>query len=246
MYLRNSLYMQFNIESSKLLLLTLLIISLSTEGVKAQKGNHELGAWYGYFFDTDFGESNFGIMGDVQQRSFNVTNDFQQLILRAGLSYKIPGSSLRAVAGYSYFNSGTFGPSNTQRIENRLYQDLIWKNQFFEGRIALLNRIRLEERFVEDQDFRTRYRYFLNAKFPLNKKAMGPKTFFLWAAGEVFINGQQQIGNGQAVSLYDRTWLFSGVGYQIKFGLRAELSYMREVTNAQTKGQLIVSLFHTF
>ncbi|RXG15360.1 DUF2490 domain-containing protein [Leeuwenhoekiella aestuarii] len=238
--------MHNSFNKSKILLLAFAFLMLSIEGVNAQKGNHELGAWYGYFFDTDFGESNFGIMGDVQQRSFNVTNDFQQLILRAGLSYKIPGSSLRAVAGYSYFNSGTFGPSNKQSFENRMYQDLIWNNQFFEGRIALLHRIRLEERFVENQDFRTRYRYFLNAKLPLNKKVMGPNTFFLWAAGEVFVNGQQQIDNGRTVSLYDRTWLFGGVGYQIRSGLRAELSYMREVTNTQTKGQLIVSLFHTF
>ncbi|MFD2828142.1 DUF2490 domain-containing protein [Leeuwenhoekiella polynyae] len=238
--------MHNSFKKSKILFLPFAFIILSIGGVQAQKGNHELGAWYGYFFDTDFGESNFGIMADIQQRSFNVTNDFQQLILRAGLSYKIPGSSLRAVAGYSYFNSGTFGPSNEQSFENRLYQDLIWNNQFFEGRIAILHRIRLEERFVENQDFRTRYRYFLNAKLPLNKKTMGPKTFFLWVAGELFVNGQQQIGKGQTVSLYDRTWLFGGVGYQIRSGLRAELSYMREVTNTQTKGQLIVSLFHTF
>ncbi|MEH6657198.1 DUF2490 domain-containing protein [Leeuwenhoekiella marinoflava] len=238
--------MHNSFKKSKILFLPFAFIILSIGGVQAQKGNHELGAWYGYFFDSDFGESNFGIMADVQQRSFNVTNDFQQLILRAGLSYKIPNSSLRAVAGYSYFNSGTFGPSNSQTFENRLYQDLIWSSTFFDGRIALLHRIRIEERFIENQDIRTRYRYFLNAKFPLNKKQMGPKTFFAWAAGEVFVNGQQQIGNGQTVSLYDRTWLFTGVGYQIKSGLRAELAYMREVTNAQTKGQLIVSLFHTF
>ena len=111
--------------------LTFLLVTtsflLSSES-SAQRGNHELGGWYMYFFETDFGQSNFGIMGDVQHRSFNVAHDFQQFILRAGLSYKFKNSSFRAVAGYSFFNSGTFGPSNAQLTENRLYQDLIWTN----------------------------------------------------------------------------------------------------------------------
>lgn len=229
--------------------LTFLLVTtsflLSSES-NAQRGNHELGGWYMYFFETDFGQSNFGIMGDVQHRSFNVAHDFQQFILRAGLSYKFKNSSFRAVAGYSFFNSGTFGPSNAQLTENRLYQDLIWTNALFNGRIALLHRIRIEERFIENQDFRSRYRYFLNAKLPLNSKAMGPKTFFAWTAAEIFVNGEKNIGNGQSVNLYDRTWLFGGLGYQFSKSLRSELSYMREITENQTKGQLILSFFHTF
>ena len=238
--------MQISTRRLRLSFLVVLSSFLLQQELKAQRGNHELGGWYMYFFDTDFGTSNFGIMGDVQHRSFNVAGDFQQLILRAGLSYKITNSTLRAVAGYSYFNTGTFGPSNAQLREDRFYQDLIWTNTFFEGRIALLHRIRIEERLIEDQDFRSRYRYFLNAKVPLNTKTIGPKTFFTYVAGEVFVNGEQDIGDGQTVSLYDRTWLFGGLGYQIKKGLRAEAAYMREITNTQTKGQLILSLFHTF
>ncbi|MFI8379530.1 DUF2490 domain-containing protein [Leeuwenhoekiella sp. NPDC079379] len=230
----------------KLVAVAILLLSLlNTTSVSAQVGNSELGAWYSYFFSTGFGDSDFGVMGDVQHRNYKVTSDFQQLILRAGLTYKIKQTPLKLVAGYSYFNSGTPGEDNSQSIENRLYQDLLW-SQMIGNRISFNHRLRLEERFVENQDFRTRYRYALNIKAPLNSKEILPNTLYLWVAGEVFINGQKQTGSGNTVNLYDRTWLFGGLGYEISKPLRLELAYMREVTNTATKGQLIISLFHNF
>ncbi|MGO4911424.1 DUF2490 domain-containing protein [Leeuwenhoekiella sp. W20_SRS_FM14] len=229
----------------KIALLAILFYSFSNSAtLYAQVGNSELGAWYSYFFSTGLGESGFGVMGDVQHRNYKVTSDFQQLILRAGLTYKIKETPLKLVAGYSYFNSGTPGEDNSQTIENRYYQDLIW-SQKIGSRISFNHRIRFEERFIQNQDFRTRYRYALNVRAPLNNKELVPNALYLWAAGEVFINGQKQTGSG-TVNLYDRTWLFSGLGYEINKPLRLELAYMREVINTATKGQLIMSLFHNF
>lgn len=234
--------MNFRLKKTGVVILFFLIFKFCS--VSAQVGNNELGAWYGYFFSTGFGDSGFGVMGDVQHRNFSVTSDFQQLILRAGLTYKINETPLKLVAGYSYFNSGTPGEDNSQNIENRLYQDLLWSQKIGE-RVSFNHRLRLEERFIENQDFRTRYRYALNVRVPLNNKELLPNTFYLWSAGEVFINGQKQTGAGN-VNLYDRTWLFGGLGYEISKPLRFELAYMREITNTATKGQLIVSLFHSF
>ena len=222
----------------------LLCLFIHIQTVSAQIGDSELGAWYSYFFSTQFDSSEFGVMGDVQHRNYQVGNDFQQLILRAGLTYNVKNTPLKLVAGYSYFNSGTPGEDNSQSIENRLYQDLLW-GQKIRNRLLFSHRLRVEERFVEDQDFRTRYRYALNVKLPLNNAELVPNTFYLWTAGEVFVNGQKQTGNN-TVSLYDRTWLFGGLGYEISKSFRFEFAYMREITEAATKGQLIVSLFHSF
>ncbi len=88
-----------------------------------------------------------------------------------------------------------------------------------------------------------RYRYMLNAKLALNAKEIVPKTFYLWTAGEVFINGKQ---TEVTPNLFDRLWFFAGTGYKFTPALTAELAYMREVTPAQTKGQLIVSVLQNF
>ncbi|PHR93884.1 MAG: hypothetical protein COA80_13170 [Leeuwenhoekiella sp.] len=223
--------------------LILVIISfLNTENMQAQEGNPTLGAWYSYFVLSDFKDSQFGLMGDVQYRNYEVTSDFQQFIVRAGLSYKFKNTPLKVLAGHSYFVTGFFGESEETFYEHRPYQDVIW-NQKIAARLYFLHRIRFEERFIENQDFRMRYRYMLNAKIPLNKPEISAKTLYLWTAAEVFLNGKQSV---VMPNIYDRTWFFGGGGYKFSDAVWAEMAYMREVTNAQTKGQLIVSLFHKF
>ncbi|WP_290478069.1 MULTISPECIES: DUF2490 domain-containing protein [unclassified Leeuwenhoekiella] len=225
------------------LYLFLVIFSfITTENSQAQKGNSKLGAWYSYFVNSDFKDSEFGIMGDVQYRNYEVTSDFQQFIVRAGLSYSFKNTPLKVLAGYSYFITGLTGESEETFEEHRPYQDVIW-NQKIASRLYFLHRIRIEERFIENQDFRMRYRYMLNAKIPLNKPEISAKTLYLWTAGEVFLNGKQ---SAATPNIYDRTWFFGGGGYKFSNAVWAELAYMREITNAQTKGQLIVSLFHKF
>ena len=219
------------------------ILSLIITGkLQAQEGNSTLGAWYGYFFTTNFKDSQFGLMGDVQLRNFEVAGDFQQSILRAGLFYKPKDTPLKLLTGYSYFTSGFFGENEETFYEHRPYQDVIW-NQKMASRLYFLHRIRFEERIIENQDFRMRYRYMLNAKIALNAKEIAPKTFYLWTAGEVFINGKK---TAVTPNLFDRLWFFGGTGYKFTPAITAELGYMREITNTQTKGQLIVSLIQTF
>ena len=220
----------------------LFLTVLTSNLANAQEGESELGAWYGFFWNTNFGSSDFGLTGDIQHRNYSVTNDFQQLILRAGLSYNVKNTPLKVVAGYAYFNSGTFGESNSQLSENRLYQDALLDQQIG-NRTYLTHRFRLEERFVEDQDFRTRFRYMLAVQVPLNQKTITKNAVFFSAFSEIFINGQKDIGDGRSVPLFDRNWLFGGLGYVFTNTIRAQVGYQRETTESFSKGQLIVGLF---
>ena len=49
---------------------------------------HVLGSWYMYFYNAKFGESPWGIQGDVQYRNWNVIGDLEQLLLRSGVTYQ--------------------------------------------------------------------------------------------------------------------------------------------------------------
>ena len=218
---------------------------LLSQNAFAQEGEPELGAWYVYIWNTDFKESQLGIMGDFQYRNFSVFSDFQQFIARGAVSYSFKDMPLKVAAGYGFFNSGTFGESETKSQENRLHQDFLW-SQKLGNRIYTSHRIRLEERWVENQDFRTRGRYVLFIKVPLNKNDLSKNSVYFSAYSEVFINGQKNIGNGRKVTLFDRNWSFGGLGYSISDQLRFETGYMRETTSSQSKGQLTFTLFQTF
>jgi len=221
------------------------LIFITAQSIYAQETEGKLGGWYAYNWHTSLGDSPFGFMGDFQYRSYGVTDDFQQFILRGGVSYTPKESGLTLLAGYAYFNSGALGDSNPQIYEHRLYQDALFKQQLWD-RVFVGHRLRLEERFVENQDFRTRFRYMISARVPVNQKTLAKNAFFFVVQNEVFVNGQKDIGNGRSIPLFDRNWLAGGMGYSISDVLRLELTYMRESTEALNKGQLWLTLFHKF
>jgi len=151
----------------KISLLFLLLISLSSYGQDTEP--HDIGAWYMYFFNTKFKNSNFGIQGDFQHRNWNVLGDLEQLLLRSGVTYNPKNTNVVLTLGFANITTGQLGESNETVNENRIYQEALLPQKVGE-RIYLTHRFRYEQRFVDDQDFRTRYRYNLFMNIPLNKK----------------------------------------------------------------------------
>jgi molybdopterin converting factor small subunit len=224
----------------------IVFLIFSTTAISfAQETENKMGAWYAYNWSIKFGDSQFGAAGDFQYRVYEVASDFQQLILRGGLTYTPKESGLTLLAGYSYFNSGELGAVDPHNYEHRLYQDILFKQNLWD-RVFIGHRIRVEERFVENQDFRTRLRYMLSARIPVNQKTLDKSAIFVVAQNEVFVNGKKNIGDGRSVALFDRNWLAGGMGYSFTDKLRLELTYMRESTETLNKGQLWLTLFQSF
>ena len=146
--------------------------------------------------------------------------------------------------GYAYIKTGTQGDSHKSIIENRFYQETSFPIQLGK-RIFSNHRFRYEIRFVDDQDFRTRYRYSLFINIPLNKLTIEPKTVYLGLYNEVFINGQRKIGNGKTVPFFDRNRLYAALGYVLKKGLKTQFGIMGQTSNSFGKNQFQLSLHHT-
>jgi len=215
---------------------------LLSKTTKAQINEDKLGAWYMYFFNTTFKESSWGFQGDIQYRNFNIVGDLEQLLLRGGITYKPKKADIKLTAGYGNITTGRFGPDNSTTSESRTYQEALFPVQFG-NRVYTNHRFRYEQRFVENQDFRTRYRYNIFLNIPLNKAAMEDKTIYLACYNEIFINGERNIGNGRSVEVFDRNRLYLGTGYIIKKGLKVQLGIMKQTTNSSQKNQLQFS-FH--
>lgn len=209
---------------------------------EAQINEDKTGAWYMYFFNTTFNKSSWGIQGDLQYRNQNTVGDLEQLLLRGGATYKPKKSDIKLTFGYGNITTGSYGSENTTKSEHRLYQEALFPVEFG-NRFYTSHRFRYEQRFVENQDFRTRYRYNLFLNIPLNKAAMDDKTIYLAFYNEIFINGQRNVGNGNSVEIFDRNRLYLAMGYILKEGLKIQMGYMKQSTDNWRKSQFQFS-FH--
>ena len=162
----------------RILLSVTCILYLLQNVVEAQINEEKLGAWYMYFFNTTFKESPWGVQGDLQFRNWNTAGDLEQLLLRGGITYKPEKSDIKLTLGYGNVTTGTYGSENLTTSEQRLYQEALFPVKFG-NRFYTNHRLRYEQRFVENQDFRTRYRYNLFLNIPLNKAEMDDKTLYL-------------------------------------------------------------------
>ena len=228
-------------------LLLIGTLTLLPKNSFAQVDPDEMGAWYMYIFNTRFkNDSLWGIQGDIQHRNLNVIGDLQQLLIRGGITYMPKESPLKLTFGYAYIGNGTPGDSKeTSAVEHRFYQETSFPVKLGK-KLFLNNRFRYELRNVENQDFRTRYRYSLFLNVPLNNQILEPKTVYLSMYNEVFINGQRKIGDGKTVPFFDRNRLYGALGYIFRKGLKMQFGMMRQTSNSFGKNQLQLSLHQTF
>lgn len=225
----------------------LLIALFVFTSAQAQGGPDEdqLGSWYMYFFKKSFNESKFGLQGDYQFRFWNAGSDLEQILLRTGVTYQPDNTNALLTLGYGHITTGAFGESDATTSESRIYQEVLLP-QKLGGRIALTHRFRYEQRWVESQDFRTRYRYNIFMNILLNDTQMGKNTLYLALYNELFINGQRDIGKGRTVQYFDRNRTYLGLGYGLRDNLRVQVGWMQQTTVNWAKGQAQFSAHHSF
>lgn len=224
------------------LVVVLLCISPTVSG---QVDQSQTGAWYMYFYNASFKDSQWGIQGDFQYRDWAGLGDMEQLLLRSGLTFRPKTANVLFTLGFANITSGVPGDSNDTSSENRIYQEALLPHTMG-GRVYLTHRFRYEQRFVENQDFRTRYRYMLFFNVPLNKTSLEKNALYLALYNELFINGQIAIGDGQTVELFDRNRTYLGLGYVLAAKLRIQLGWMNQKTVNWGKGQLQFSVHQSF
>lgn len=227
-------------------LLIVLIALCASFNSYSQVNQNKIGAWYMYFFNVKFGESSWGAQGDIQYRSWNAGDDLEQLLIRGGLTYTPKNAKIKFTLGYGDVTSGAYGiDQRSTKRESRIYQEALYPTKIGQ-RFYFNHRIRFEQRFVENQNFRTRYRFNLFMNVALNKPEMKKNTVYLALYNEIFINGQKNIGNGQSVTVFDRNRFYAAVGYMITDKLKVQLGMMNQTTNSWKKNQLQLSLHQKF
>lgn len=211
----------------------------------AQIDEDQTGAWYMYLWNTTLTDSQFGFQGDIQHRNYDIASDLEQLLVRGGLTWSPEGSKNKYTLGYANITSGTFGSSSNTTEENRTYQEAAIPARYGE-KLFVSHRLRLEQRWVENQDYRNRFRYFLNLNYPLNKSDLGKGSVYVSFYNEIFINLESDIGNNRTVDAFDRNRAYLALGYSLTDKVRLQFGYMQQKTKNVNKGQLQFNLFHSF
>ena len=228
----------------KLIILASLI-SIS-QAIAQGPDEKQLGAWYMYFWSWNISESNWGLQGDYQYRDWRGLGDREQLLLRTGVTYTPSNSGVKFTLGYANITTGQYGTQIDAPVsENRIYQEAIFGQSLWK-RLLLTHRVRYEQRWVESQDFRTRYRYNLFVNIPFKGTNLVKATPYFAFYNEIFINGERQIGDGREVEFFDRNRTYLGLGYTLNDKLRMQLGWMEQTTSNWQKGQLQISLHQTF
>lgn len=218
----------------------LLLFTLSAGNAGLQGQTNDLGGWYMYFGNFRFQNSQVGAHGEVQYRNHNLIGDMQQLLLRTSVQYHLKASKSTFSLGYGHIISQSEGEPNNTFSESRIYQEAVLRQSV--GRFRILHRYRFEQRFIEDRDFRTRFRYALFVNIPINKSSMEKGAVYLALYDEIFLNG----GVKATGRIFDRNRAYAALGYKIGKDLAIQAGFMQRGIPDNNKGQLQLSVIQNF
>ena len=214
--------------TSALILISSAAFSQSPQGT--------IGNWLMFFNQTRLNE-RWSIHAEAQYRSYEITPNTEQLLLRGGINYHI-GNSAFASIGYAHVTNYAYDKDLLQGVqvaENRLWQQFLMRNTL--GRISFEHRYRLEQRWLNgNQDlYLDRIRYLLRATIPINKSKIEAKTIFVSFYDEIFIHFNNKP--------FDRNRLYGAVGYQFTPLFNIQLGYLAQTVNTTTKSYLQIAVF---
>ncbi len=208
-------------------------MSIITQVSFGQKSN--FGNWFVYFGNQAI-NNKWNWYNEVQYRNYNFIGDLEQLVLRTGIGYNLTENNNNVLLGFAYIYSEPYIPNTDQKTSNNTYtifQQFITRQNF--GRVFILHRYRIEERFFPD-NFRMRYRYFLSFNIPITDKMMSSRTLYASAYNEIFLNGETPVFN------QDR--IYGALGWVINKNLRTELGVMTQIFENRNKSQIQIVFFN--
>lgn len=196
------------------------------------------GNWLMGFNQTRL-HDKWSIHTEAQYRSFEITPNTEQMLLRGGINYHINNYAFTSI-GYAYVTNYVFDKeqlSGVQVSENRIWQQFLIRNNL--GRCLFEHRYRLEQRWIQSSNnnrYLNRIRYLLRVTVPLNKKEIEKNTLFLSFYDEVFIH--------LSPTPFDRNRLYGAIGYQFLPNANIQLGYLAQTVNITTKQYLQAAVFY--
>jgi len=211
---------------------TLILLLFNTVAI-AQKSDY--GNWLIYFGNKQINKK-WNWHREMQLRNYNVLGDVEQLLLRTGIGYNLSENNNNILLGYAFVNSNRYVANSNDKTssnEHRIYQQFITRQSF--GRLNLLHRYRIEERFMAD-NVNVRFRYYLLLNLAINKPSIQKGAIYASLYNEIFLNAKAPV--------FDRNRIYGGIGYVVNKNFRFELGSMAQVQESTTRSQFQVIVFN--
>ncbi len=211
-------------------ILFFVLISWTAAAQNRERQNHQIG-WLTTVV-TPALTDKISLHAEYQWRREDWLDNWQQSLLRVGLSYKVhPQVTLQA--GYGWILTYPYGDITLAAIprtypEHRLYEQVVVSTPV--GKATLSHRFRLEQRWVgryihveqrapDSWVYLNRIRYMPRLDVPLRKK--------LYAAGydELFIGFGKNVGE----NIFDQNRAGLLLGYKFNQVFRAEAGYLSQI-----------------
>lgn len=217
----------------------ILSIFVVFNSVTSQASNDPTGGWMMYFGNATFNNTKLKANYDVQLRNHELVSDLNQLLIRGSLQYPI-ASNLTLGAGYAHVLTEKMNEPDVPFNENRIYQDVLTQQNVGTSSV-LKHRFRFEQRFIENQDFKSRIRYQLGVDVPFYKNEGKQTSAYATAYNEIFMNLDE---SSRKHNPFDRNRLFLGAGYKFNNDLGVQFGWMNQMLQKQSYQQFMFSLHH--
>ncbi len=219
-------------------IITVGILFMLFFSINSYSQNSDLGNWLIYLGNKKI-NAKWNWHHEVQYRNYNAIGDLEQLLLRTGIGYNLTENNNNLLLGYGYIHSQNYINNFGDKMnvdEHRIFQQFITRQSI--SRVKVQHRYRFEQRWIENSDFRLRFRYFLSLNIPINNQDIIDDTWYASIYNEIFLNNQQVI--------FDRNRLYLGVGYRLNKTAKFELGYMNQFLNNNNRDQINLIAFINF
>lgn len=204
-----------------------LVVFVSIAQLSIAQNVEQQTGWLSFFHSQRF-NAKTGLHFDAQFRSADDLDYVRNIILRPGFTYFF-NDKQNATLGYAFILTN-LGPTNqNDLVEHRIWQQFIITTPI--GKIPLVNRFRLEQRFIEtntDHLFAQRIRYFARAVIPFQKqgKEKFTKGTFFALQNEIFLNLQNKdlLNN----KVFDQNRAYVAVGFRLNAAIDLETGYLNQ------------------
>jgi hypothetical protein len=227
----------------------LTAIVLATAGAALAQSDHNTHLWLNYVGNHPIkGSGPWGLHLETQVRRAEVGADWQQFMLRTGVSHNLT-ARLSATVGYAYVKTYPYGdfPARDEFPEHRIWEQLAYTHSGLG--LEWQHRFRLEQRHIGElapdgrggfnvsgHRFENRIRYMLRTTFPLTTD----KKNYVALWDEVFYNfGDNVVGNH-----FDQNRAFVGYGRRLDDANRLEVGFLEQTI--QRRGGRVWERNHTF
>lgn len=200
---------------------------------------HAIGAWgiATIILPSDTSH-RFGmyVEGKVQTNEISFDNYYHNEV-KGGFSYALNNNYTILIGGGRYT---TFHPDNiadSVLVENRIFEQMSFTSNL--GRMLFEHRYRAEQRWLNG-NYRTSFRYKLNAILPINHKKLKSGTLFLSAFDEISL--------GLKAYSFERNRMSASLGFQFSPSFTVLAGWINEDNNSHAsnleKDNLLVNLIY--